>query len=87
MCKSDRKVRQFNSAQTAEFVIFSLTWRAAHRAGWFDDWSWNRKETASSRSEGSWNRKERSEGSWNRKERSDRAGGGGLEPKERREFR
>lgn len=49
MCKSDRKVRQFNSAQTAEFIIFSLTWRAAHKAGWFNDW--NRKETASSRSD------------------------------------
>jgi len=37
MCKSDRKVRQLNSAQSVDFVVVASAWRAGYKAGWHDD--------------------------------------------------
>lgn len=51
MCKSDRKVRNLNSSdELAQFVVHTVSWRQAHRAGWFDDWDMS----ASTRSVGAW---------------------------------
>ena len=42
MCKSDRKVRNLNSSNDlAAFAVHIVTHRAAHRAGWHDDWGRN----------------------------------------------
>lgn len=42
MCKSDRKVRVFNSSRDlAAFAVHTVSWRQARSAGWFDDWGRN----------------------------------------------